>query len=122
MSFCKPNIQATGISKSSKSDPAVNEKQAERKSGSNMQTYTLSVVWSRVTAKSLAETAEGDAGPNQILAGEFSESIERRREEGGEGGERRLLALEKACAAQTGTRDVGDTLVMCTTVGTIKLH
>lgn len=92
MSFCKPNIQATGISKSSKSDPVVNEKQAERKSGSNMQTYTLSVVWSRVTAKSLAETAEGDAGPNQILAGEFSESIERRREKGGE---RRLLALEK---------------------------
>lgn len=31
-----------------------------------------------------------------------------------------FLFLKKACAAQTGTRDVGDTIVVSTTVGTIK--
>lgn len=38
----------------------------------------------------------------------------------GGGRERIFLALGKACAAQTGTRDVGDTIVVSTTVGTIK--
>lgn len=38
-------------------------------------------------------------------------------------GERIFLALrKKARAAQTGTRDVGDTVVVSTTVGTIKSH
>lgn len=38
-------------------------------------------------------------------------------------GERIFLALwKKARAAQTGTRDVGDTIVVSTTVGTIKSH
>lgn len=36
--------------------------------------------------------------------------------------DRICLALENACAAQTGTRDVGDTTVVRTTVGTIKSH
>lgn len=60
-----------------------------------------------------------DSHPKQILPGEFREFKE---DQTTGRGERVFLALEKARAAQTGTRDVGDTIVVSTTVGTIKSH
>lgn len=69
---------------------------------------------SRVTAESLGcnrrRWCRSKTKSSQVSSGRVSNEGGKRREEG------RLLALEKACAAQTGTRDVGDTLVMCTTV------
>lgn len=51
---------------------------------------------------------------------EGSESLQQIRQQNKE--REFFLHLKKARAAQTGTRDVGDTIVVRTTVGTIKLH
>lgn len=60
-----------------------------------------------------------DSHPKQILTGEFREFTE---DHTLEPWKRIFLALKKARAAQTGTRDVGDTIVVRTTVGTVKSH
>lgn len=140
--LCKLNIQATGMSKGSSFQPRLRASNSKWKTGcecrteeqicgSCMRVYTLfmmGVTFQRIPASACSGAISWDPSrycgvthiQNKSLQ-KCSESFTGDQTTGR--GERIFLALwKKARAAQTGTRDVGDTIVVSTTVGTIKSH
>lgn len=135
--LCKLNIQATGMSKGSSFQPRLRASNSKWKTGcecrteeqicgSCMRVYTLfmmGVTFQRIPASACSGAISWDPSrycgvthiQNKSLQ-KCSESFTGDQTTGR--GERIFLAR----AAQTGTRDVGDTIVVSTTVGTIKSH